>query len=189
MDQSLFGAAATMLPDLAGGGMDDEVATLTSRLMEVEDTVADVPAALRRLEESHARARAEAERERAALAAQQKEALDALRGGAAQAARAGADGRVDLPGRGGALRLAVAAICPCSDHFPARFSGIPNGPQVSKRDHGGPHSGRSSGGALFPARGPRLVRMRSHLARCPLCISVGIASSAPCTQSKMGSNL
>ena len=86
MDQSLFGAAATMLPDLAGGGMDDEVATLTSRLMEVEDTVADVPAALRRLEESHARARAEAERERAALAAQQKEALDALRGGAAQAA-------------------------------------------------------------------------------------------------------
>jgi hypothetical protein len=86
MDQSLFGAAATMLPDLAGGGMDDEVATLTSRLMEVEDSVADVPAAIRRLEENHARARTEAERERAALAAQQKEALDALRGGAAQAA-------------------------------------------------------------------------------------------------------
>jgi DNA polymerase III delta prime subunit len=86
MDQSLFGAAAGMLPALADGGMDDEVATLTSRLMEVEDTVADVPAAIRRLEESHARARAEAERERAALATQQKEALDALRGGAAQAA-------------------------------------------------------------------------------------------------------
>jgi hypothetical protein len=86
MDQSLFGAAATMLPDLVNGGMDDEVATLTSRLMEVEDTVADVPAAIRRLEESHARARTEAEGERAALAAQQKEALDALRGGAAQAA-------------------------------------------------------------------------------------------------------
>jgi hypothetical protein len=86
MDQSLFGSAATMLPDLAGGGMDDEVATLTSRLMEVEDTVADVPAAIRRLEESHARATAEAERERAALAAQQREALDALRSGAEQAA-------------------------------------------------------------------------------------------------------
>src|SRR5688500_2586579 len=86
MDQSLFGAAATMLPDLVHGGMDDEVATLTSRLMEVEDTVADVPAAIRRLEESHARARTEAERERAALAAQRKEALDALRAGAAQAA-------------------------------------------------------------------------------------------------------
>jgi hypothetical protein len=86
MDQSLFGPAAGMLPALADGGMEDEVATLTSRLMEVEDTVAEVPAALRRLEESHARARAEAERERAALAAQQKEALDALRGGAAQGA-------------------------------------------------------------------------------------------------------
>src|SRR5688572_6898934 len=85
MDQSLFGPAAGMLPALADGGMEDEVATLTSRLMEVEDTMADVPAALRRLEESHARARAEAERERAALAAQQKEALDALRGGASQA--------------------------------------------------------------------------------------------------------
>jgi hypothetical protein len=53
----------------------------------VEDTVADVPAAIRRLEESHARATAEAERERAALATQQKEALDALRTGAGQAAR------------------------------------------------------------------------------------------------------
>jgi hypothetical protein len=86
MDQSLFGAAAGMLPALADGGMEDEVATLPSRLMAVEDTVADGPTALRRLEESHARARTEAERERAALAAQQKEALDALRGGAAQAA-------------------------------------------------------------------------------------------------------
>jgi hypothetical protein len=99
MDQSLFGAAAGMLPALAEGGMDDEVATLTSRLMEVEDTVADVPAAIRRLEESHARSRAEAERERAALAAQQKEVLDALREGAAQAA-----GRAQL-----AVWISVAA--------------------------------------------------------------------------------
>jgi hypothetical protein len=77
--------------------------------MEVEDAVADVPAAIRRLEESHARARTEAERERAALAAQQKEALDALRGGAAQAA-ARAQLAVWISLGAAVLSAAVAAI-------------------------------------------------------------------------------
>ena len=85
MDQSLFGAAAGMLPALADDGVEDEVSALSSRLVEVEDAVADLPAALRRLEEAQARAREEAERERAALAGEQRGALDALRGASAEA--------------------------------------------------------------------------------------------------------
>jgi hypothetical protein len=79
MDQSLFGAAAGMLPALADGGMEDEVAALTSRLVEVEDSVADVPSTVRRLEQAQARLAAELEGERAALAARQAEAMGALR--------------------------------------------------------------------------------------------------------------
>ncbi|HEX2211289.1 MAG TPA: AAA family ATPase, partial [Longimicrobium sp.] len=100
MDQSLFGASAGMLPALAGDGVQDEVNALASRLMEVEDAVADVPAAVRRLEESAARARTEAGRDRAALAAEQREALDALRATAAAAAA-----RAQL-----AVGIAVAAV-------------------------------------------------------------------------------
>jgi hypothetical protein len=84
MDQSLFGAAAGMLPAMMDGGMEDEVSALTSRLVEVEDSVADVPAAVRRLEQAQARLEAEAQRERAALAARQAEAVDALRAGSAE---------------------------------------------------------------------------------------------------------
>jgi hypothetical protein len=81
MDQSLFGAAAGMLPALADGGMEDEVAALSSRLVDVEDSVADVAAAVRRLEQAQARLQAQAEQDRAALAARHTEAIDALRAG------------------------------------------------------------------------------------------------------------
>jgi hypothetical protein len=78
MDQSLFGAVSGMLPGMADG-MEDEVAALTTRLVEVEDSVADVPAAVRRLEQAQARLAADAERERTALSTRQAEAMEALR--------------------------------------------------------------------------------------------------------------
>jgi SpoVK/Ycf46/Vps4 family AAA+-type ATPase len=86
MDQSLFDG---MMPGLAalsgaGGGVDDEVQVLATRLVEVEDAVAALPDALKRMEEAQAR---EAERSRTALATQQVEALDTLRAGAADAQR------------------------------------------------------------------------------------------------------
>ena len=87
MDQSLFEG---MLPALAGGaasGMDDEVSALASRLVEVEDAVAGVPDALRRVEEAASRTRAEAERAGTALATRQAEALDALRATALETVR------------------------------------------------------------------------------------------------------
>jgi SpoVK/Ycf46/Vps4 family AAA+-type ATPase len=87
MDQSLFGAAAGMLPALAEGGMEDEVSALATRLVEVEDSVADVPAALRRLEQAHARTQADVERERGALAAQQAQTLEAFRAATADTER------------------------------------------------------------------------------------------------------
>ena len=88
MDQSLFDGMMPGLAALSGaGGADDELATLTSRLMEVEDAVADLPAAIRRLEEAQARARDEAERGRTALVTQQVEALDTLRAGTEETLR------------------------------------------------------------------------------------------------------
>lgn len=88
MDQSLFEG---MLPGLTGeaasGGLDDEVSALSSRLMEVEDAVADVPAALRRLDEAATRARDETERARTALVAQQADALEGLRATAMETMR------------------------------------------------------------------------------------------------------
>ena len=87
MDQSLFDG---MLPALATGaaaGLDDEVSALSSRLMEVEDAVAGVPDALRRVEEAASRSRAEAERAGTALATQQAQALDALRATALETVR------------------------------------------------------------------------------------------------------
>jgi SpoVK/Ycf46/Vps4 family AAA+-type ATPase len=85
MDQSLFDGMMPGLAALSGaGGVDDEVSALATRLVEVEDAVAALPAALKRVEEAQVR---EAERSRTALAAQQVEALDTLRGGAAEAMR------------------------------------------------------------------------------------------------------
>lgn len=86
MDQSLFTGMMPGLAALSGtdGGVDDEVQALASRLVDVEDAVAALPDALSRREEAQLR---EAERSRDALAARQTEALDALRGGAAEAAR------------------------------------------------------------------------------------------------------
>ncbi len=86
MDQSLFTGLMPGLAALSGtdGGVDDEVQALASRLVDVEDAVAALPDALSRREEAQLR---EAERSRDALAARQTEALDALRGGAAEAAR------------------------------------------------------------------------------------------------------
>jgi hypothetical protein len=108
MDQSLFG----MLPGMAqdgGSGLDDEVGALTSRLMEVEDAVADLPAALRRVEETAARARDEAERARTALSTQQVEALDALRAGTLQTLRQ-ARLAVWLASAAGVLAAVAAAL-------------------------------------------------------------------------------
>jgi SpoVK/Ycf46/Vps4 family AAA+-type ATPase len=78
MDQSLFEG---MMPSLAAmsGGVDDEVQALGSRLVEVEDLVAELPAAIKRLEAAQGRARDEAERAGTALAARQAESLDSLR--------------------------------------------------------------------------------------------------------------
>jgi SpoVK/Ycf46/Vps4 family AAA+-type ATPase len=87
MDQSLFGAAAGMLPALADGGLSDEVSALATRLVEVEDMVADLPAALRRMEEAQARMRDDAQRERTALAAGRTEEVQALRAAADDALR------------------------------------------------------------------------------------------------------
>lgn len=88
MDQSLFEG---ILPGMAamgtGGGMEDEFSALASRLVEVEDTVAALPAALKRLEDAQARVRDEAERSRTALATQQVEALDTVRAGSAETVR------------------------------------------------------------------------------------------------------
>ena len=100
MDQSLFGAAAGMLPALADGGLSDEVSALSSRLVEVEDALADLPAAVRRMEEAQARMREEAQRDRAALVAGQAEGVDALRAAVEEALR-----RASL-----AVWLAVAAV-------------------------------------------------------------------------------
>ena len=86
MDQSLFDGMMPGLAGLAGagGGVEDEVSALATRLVEVEDTLAELPAALKRVEEAHAR---EAERSRTALVAQQVEALDTLQGSSAEAVR------------------------------------------------------------------------------------------------------
>lgn len=81
MDQSLFEGVMPGLAGLAGaGGVEDEVSALTSRLVEVEDAVAELPAALARL-------RDDGEHGRTALATQQAEALDALRASAETALR------------------------------------------------------------------------------------------------------
>ena len=87
MDQSLFGAAAGMLPALADDGISDEVSALASRLVEVEDAVAGLPAVLKRMEEAQAHLREDAQRERAALAAGQTEGVNALRTAAEEALR------------------------------------------------------------------------------------------------------
>jgi len=81
MDQSLFEG---MVPGLTGladaGGVEDEVSALASRLVEVEDAVAELPAALTRLRDDE-------EHGRTALAAQQAEALHTLRASAEAALR------------------------------------------------------------------------------------------------------
>jgi ATPase family associated with various cellular activities (AAA) len=108
MDQSLFG----MLPGMAQDGssaLDDEVGALTSRLMEVEDAVADLPAALRRVEETAARAHDEAERARTAVSTQQVEALDALRAGTLRTLRQ-ARLAVWLASAAGVLAAVAAAL-------------------------------------------------------------------------------
>lgn len=88
MDQSLFDGMMPGMAGLAGGGMDDEVAAFSSRLMEVEDAVTDMPGVIdRRLEDAHGRMRDDAERARTALVAQQTEVLDAVRAGTANTMR------------------------------------------------------------------------------------------------------
>ncbi|HEX8317850.1 ATP-binding protein [Longimicrobium sp.] len=64
MDQSLFGESALAgMAGLAGsGGMDDEVSALSTRLVEVEDTVTPLSETLRRMEKAQARSREDAER-------------------------------------------------------------------------------------------------------------------------------
>ena len=85
MDQSLFGESA--LAGMAGvagsGGMDDEVSALSTRLVEVEDTVTPLSETLRRMEKAQARAGEEAERLR--------EEVRRIAETAAAAARAGTE--------------------------------------------------------------------------------------------------
>jgi hypothetical protein len=87
MDQSLFDGMMPGLAALSGAGADDELATLTARLVDVEDAVAALPDALKRLEAAQARARDEAERGRTALTTQHAEALDVVRAGTAETLR------------------------------------------------------------------------------------------------------
>jgi SpoVK/Ycf46/Vps4 family AAA+-type ATPase len=87
MDQSLFDGMMPGLAAMTGGGVEDELSALASRLVEVEDAVAALPDALRRLEASQARLRDEAERSRTALVTRQGEALETLRAGSAETVR------------------------------------------------------------------------------------------------------
>jgi SpoVK/Ycf46/Vps4 family AAA+-type ATPase len=108
MDQSLFGG---MMPGLAalsgdGGGIDDEVGALSSRLVEVEDAVAALPDALRRMEDAQSRLQDEAERAGTAMVAQHTQALEALRAGSIDAARTA---RMALWASAGAGVLAAVA--------------------------------------------------------------------------------
>jgi len=102
MDQSLFEG---MMPGLAAlsasGGVEDEVQALASRLVEVEDAVADLPAALRTMEDG--------ERARTELAARQAQALDDFRAELARARR-GARRAVWLAGAAGVLSLLGALL-------------------------------------------------------------------------------
>lgn len=83
MDQSLFGESA--LAGLAGGGgMDDEVSALATRLVEVEDAVTPLSETLRRMEKAQARSRDDAERMRDEV---QRMAETAARDGAEVAER------------------------------------------------------------------------------------------------------
>src|SRR5690606_25403345 len=93
-----------VMPGLAGlpgaGGVEDEVSALTSRLVEVEDAVAELPAALARL-------RDDGEHGRTALATQQAEALDTLRASAETALRTA---RLAVWVAAAAAVVAVAAV-------------------------------------------------------------------------------
>ncbi|HEY0025549.1 MAG TPA: ATP-binding protein [Longimicrobium sp.] len=86
MDQSLFGESALAgMAGLAGsGGMDDEVSALSTRLVEVEDTVTPLSETLRRMEKAQARSREDAERLREDV---QRIAETAARAGAQAAER------------------------------------------------------------------------------------------------------
>jgi hypothetical protein len=106
MDQSLFDGMMPGLAAMTGAGMEDEMSALATRLVEVEDTVAALPAALKRLEDAQARTRDEAERGRTALTTQQAEALDTVRAGTAQTLRTA---RLALWVASGAGLLAAAA--------------------------------------------------------------------------------
>lgn len=79
MDQSLFDGMMPGLAAMSAAGVEDEVQALSARLIEVEDSVAAVPAQLNRMEAAQVRVREDAEQARTALATQQSEALESLR--------------------------------------------------------------------------------------------------------------
>lgn len=87
MDQSLFDGILPGMAAMGAQGMEDDLSALATRLVEVEDTVAALPAALKRLEDAQGRVRDESERARTALATQQVEALDTVRAGGAETVR------------------------------------------------------------------------------------------------------
>jgi SpoVK/Ycf46/Vps4 family AAA+-type ATPase len=88
MDQTLFGESPLAgMAGLAAGGMDDELSALSSRLVEVEDTVTPLAETLRRMEKAQARSREETERLHGELQRLADEASSAARAGAEEAGR------------------------------------------------------------------------------------------------------
>ena len=89
MDQSLFGesALAGMAGLAGGGGMDDEISALATRLVEVEDAVTPLSETLRRMEKAQARSREEAERLREEVQRMAETAASHARAGAEVAER------------------------------------------------------------------------------------------------------
>ena len=84
MDQTLFGPGAASLAALAAAGngqdgLSDEVTALSTRLVEVEDSLVAVPDALRRLEASNAELRRQVEALAQAASAERAATAEALR--------------------------------------------------------------------------------------------------------------